>query len=124
MKRLNKTLGLIGCGNMGSAILASLLERKKADSGKVFIHDQDRSKLRRAVSLFRVQAAKNNLDLIKRAEIILLAVKPQDLSRLSSEIRFKIRRDQMFVSILAGTKINKLKKILGNHVPLVRAMPN
>ena len=62
------------------------------------------------------------MDLVRRAQIILLAVKPQDFSVLASELG-ALRRNQLVISIMAGFPLSKLKTLLC-HQRLVRAMPN
>lgn len=123
MKRLNQTIGLIGSGNMGSAILAGLLRRRIARPGQIWIYDSVSSKAKSTAKRFGVRAAKSNLDLARRTNIILLAIKPQDLKTVAGEIRFALRSNQTVVSILAGTPVSKLKRLL-KKATVVRAMPN
>ena len=124
MRRLNKTIGFVGCGNMGSAILSGLLRNHIAQPKQIFVYDSARSKLESVSRKFRVNPTKSNVDLIHRAQIILLAVKPQDLSFVAREMRDVLRSGQTVISILAGMPIPKLKRSFGNHVVVVRAMPN
>jgi pyrroline-5-carboxylate reductase len=73
---------------------------------------------------FKVKMAKNNRDLVKSIQIIILAVKPQDLYRVGNGIRPSLKSSHIVISILAGTPIQKLKQVLGPKPLLVRAMPN
>ena len=124
MKRLSKTIGIIGCGNMGSAILSGLLRNHIAKSDQVCVYDSILSKMAALSKKFRVRKAKSNSDLVRRVQIVLLAIKPQDLHTVAQGLRGSFRSGQFLVSILAGTPIRKLQKAFGNRPVIVRAMPN
>lgn len=137
MKRLNKTIGLIGCGNMGSAILNGIISNKLVPPKQIFVFDQDLKKAKQIAKKFKVNCVSSNQELIQRAQIVLLAIKPQDLQALSTEIAHLLNAKHILISILAGTPVEKLKTLLETspHPPLslgervgvrgiVRAMPN
>ncbi|MBI4358283.1 MAG: pyrroline-5-carboxylate reductase [Candidatus Omnitrophica bacterium] len=124
MKRLRKTIGIIGCGNMGSAILSGLLKNRIARSNHLFVYDSVRSKRIALASRFKARVAKSNEDLMGQVDIVLLAVKPQDLKSVAHEMRKGLRLGQTVISILAGTPVAKLRRAFGNKVAMVRAMPN
>jgi pyrroline-5-carboxylate reductase len=65
----------------------------------------------------------NPEDLIPRADLIILAVKPQDVVGLFESIKPFIHKDHVILSIMAGIQISKIKKYLGVS-KVVRAMPN
>ena len=122
--RINKKIGFIGCGNMGSAILKGLVSNKIAGSKQIFIFDSDSSKMNSISKKYRVQKALNNCDLVRKCQIILLAVKPQEFSQVAQEIRFELRPQRIVISILAGTPLSKIKKNLNSRCQISRAMPN
>jgi pyrroline-5-carboxylate reductase len=124
MKKINKTIGLIGSGNMGSAILAGLIKNRIVLRNQIYVYDGVRSKMNAVSRTFGVKRAKNNADLARKCKVIVLAVKPQDLNEMAYEIRPVLTSGHMVISILAGTPIQKLKRVLGAKPSLVRAMPN
>ena len=124
MKQISKKIGLIGCGNMGSAILAGLIHNRIAHSSQITVCDGIVGKMNSLARRFSVKKTKSNSELVRQAEIILLAVKPQDLNSLAGEIRSYLTSKHVVISILAGTPIQKLKRILGSKPQIVRAMPN
>ena len=73
---------------------------------------------------FGVKKVKSNLDLVNRTDIVILAVKPQDIHPVAREVRDHLRSNQAIISILAGTPIGKLRRFFGARVLIVRAMPN
>ena len=124
MKRLDQPIGFIGCGNMGSAIVAGLLAKKVVRKSHIVVFDKDRGKLKSAVHQFGVKAAASDSELVRRSGVIFLAIKPQDLSILGGEIKSFLNRRHTVISILAGTPVAKLKRALRSRAAIVRAMPN
>ena len=124
MKKIQKNIGLIGAGNMGSAILAGLIKNRIASRHQIYVYDEARAKMNSVSRTFGVKRAKNNLELVKKSRIVLLAVKPQDLREVGGEIRKVLNSNHIVISILAGTPIQKLKRVLGTKPAVVRAMPN
>lgn len=111
---LKKKIGIIGYGNMGSAI-AEGLKAKYA----VGVFDKDKNKI---FGLENINVFDNPTDLVKESEIIILAIKPQDFAGLLSEIKF-FAQNKLLISIAAGITIDYIEKILGK-VRVVRCMPN
>lgn len=109
-----KTIGIIGFGNMGSAIA----ERIKSKY-KVFVFDKDQNKTR---NLSKINVEISCRDLIDKVDTIILAVKPQDFDNLLGEIKNFIK-DKLVISIAAGITTNYIENKLGN-VRVIRTMPN
>lgn len=125
MKTLgNQKIGLIGVGNMGASILEGVLTRRLAVPSCVLVYDKDAAKTRAFSRKHRVAMAASVPDLLKRTDVILLAIKPQDFSAFAAEHRSLFRTGQGVISILAGLTTEKISKALGNTIVVVRAMPN
>lgn len=122
--RVNKKIGFIGCGNMGSAILNGILSNKIASPKQITIFDANASKLNSVAKKFRVRKAASNQHVARNSQIILLAVKPQEFSTVAAQLRRELKANHLVISILAGTPIAKIKKSLGPRVQVSRAMPN
>lgn len=112
---MNKSVGIIGYGNMGSAIA----ERIKA---AVFVFDND--KLKTANLNGTIKDVLNAALLVEKSEVIILAVKPQDLGSLLEIIKKPAKgTNKLFVSIAAGISAAYIEKFLDN-ARVIRAMPN
>ncbi len=111
---MNK-VGIIGYGNMGAAIA----ERIKA-AYTVSVFDKQEVKIR---GLSGVSAVLDCVSLVRAAQTIILAVKPQDFSVLLREIRPVITPKQLVISIAAGITTRFIEELLGS-VRVIRAMPN
>ena len=65
----------------------------------------------------------NSVDLVKRSEVIILAVKPQDIDLLLNEIKDFVK-DKLIISIAAGITTEHIRSQLGDKVRVIRVMPN
>ncbi len=122
--KLTETLGLIGAGNMGGAILEGLIQKKVAGPDKIWVYDKIQEKAAEFASKYRVHEAKSNQDVAASAKILLLAVKPQDLAATAAEFQAKLTPQHIIISILAGTPAAKVAQAAGGKAKVVRAMPN
>jgi pyrroline-5-carboxylate reductase len=109
-----KTIGIIGFGNMGSAIAQRL-----KGSFKVFIYEKDLTKLQNADGMTILGSIEDMLD---AAQTIIIAVKPQDFDPVLEELRGKILK-KLLISIAAGISTDYIEERVG-EVPVIRAMPN
>lgn len=116
MKRKIK-IGIIGLGNMGSAIAARF-----ADKGhEIYAFDKDKAKLG-GITHIKVIAELSGL--LSNADIIILAVKPQDFGTVLSEIeKNKDLTNKIIVSIAAGVTTAIIEEVLGT-AKVIRVMPN
>lgn len=119
----SKKIGLIGCGNMGSAILASALENKVCRGANVWVADKMQDKTKQFCRKNKCCFASNAAEVVRKSDVIFLAVKPQDFSETAAAIRPFLNSRKIVISILAGVKIAGLQKQLSPAV-VVRAMPN
>ncbi len=122
--KIKKKIGLIGVGNMGTSIMEGLLVKKLVKPDQIFVYDKISEKASDFSRQWKVRAVSSNAELARRAEIILLAIKPQDLAATASEFGTQPGKDAILISILAGTPIKKVKKFFGTKCAIVRAMPN
>lgn len=121
---IQETIGLIGVGNMGGSILEGLLAKKIASPKQIWIYDKVQEKVREFESKYSVQAASSNQDLAAKTQVLILAIKPQDLAATAQEIKPALKSPRVILSILAGTPIAKIQEHLGSNLDIIRAMPN
>jgi len=121
---IKEKIGILGVGNMGSAILEGLLKKKLAKTAQVWVYDKIEKKSSDFAKRWKVHQASSGQDLVKNAQVILLAVKPQDLTGLAAEIKEAFQSHHVLITILAGTPLAKIEQSLGSQSKKVRAMPN
>jgi len=115
-------IGFVGAGNMGEALIRGLVGGKVVRPSNLWISEPDAARRARLVKSYRVRAAKDNADLARRCDVILLAVKPQLLPAVLAAIAPVAGRAKLVVSIAAGVTLGSLEAAL--KARLVRTMPN
>lgn len=121
---ISKKIGIIGCGNMGEALL-SYLSTVIEKSTQLMVSELDAKRREGLRSKYRIIVEIDNNIVVKFADVIILAVKPQDLDAvLKTEVCCGVSRDKLLVSIAAGVTTKRIEKIVGKDVPVIRAMPN
>ena len=121
---MNKSIGIIGCGNMGRGILEGVLKNGLLESGKVFIYDKDFKKTAEMKERLGVNVSESSFELMKDADVVVLAVKPNIYKPVLEEIKGSVRKDQIIVTIAAGINLAFVEEILGQDKRVVRTMPN
>ena len=120
-----KKIGVIGCGQMGEALLRGILASGLVSSAELIGSDKDQARLARLAAGLGFPAARDNLSLVAEAEIIVLAVKPDRVDAVMQEIGAALGPDQILVSIAAGIPLRAIARRLKDPtVPLLRVMPN
>ncbi|MDR3206923.1 MAG: pyrroline-5-carboxylate reductase [Oscillospiraceae bacterium] len=115
-------LGFIGAGNMASAMLGVLLDKKLLPPGNIMVADPDAGKL--IPHLARgVQAAASNVALVEACALVILAVKPQVMGAVLDEIA-PVSGGRHFISIAAGLSSDYIRQRLAPEAQVVRVMPN
>jgi pyrroline-5-carboxylate reductase len=120
----NKTLAFIGCGNMAASLIKGLIA-DGYDPKKIMASDPDSNKLAHFSGLCGIGSATDNSEAVEFAEVVVLAVKPQILQQVASDIAAAVQRGKpLVISIVAGVQEKDLDQWLGGDVALVRTMPN
>jgi len=120
----NKTvIGFIGAGNMAYALINGLLNNGY-DSKNIKASDPNNELLQKREAELNITTFSNNSSLIEVCDIIVFAVKPQVLSEVCLELRDNIKPNHLFISIVAGIRVNDINRWLGGNYSLVRTMPN
>lgn len=119
-----KKIGIIGCGNMGEAILKGIVSNKVVSHRNIFISDVDSRKLNRIKKVYNVEATFNNSMVTKASDLIIMAVKPQQMDSALSSISECLNNKKLLVSIAAGVTVKRISSIIGDDIPIVRVMPN
>jgi pyrroline-5-carboxylate reductase len=116
-------IAFIGGGNMGEAMLAAVLKKGLAKPGAIIVSDIAKARLEHLEKNYGVTAASSNPGAAEKADVVVLAVKPQNLTEVMTELKGYLKSNQLVISIIAGAKIKTLSGGLG-HNSIVRAMPN
>ena len=115
-------IGFIGGGVMGEAMVKSVLAKGVAAPADITVSDVSQSRRDTMNERYGVKTTANNREAADGAEAVVLAVKPQDLSKVLGEVK-GLSPQQLVLSIVAGATLDSLRQGL-DHPCLVRAMPN
>ena len=108
---------------MGEAMLAAVLARALAQPESISVSDVSHKRLEHLKKQYSVTVTPDNPEAISDKDIIILAVKPQNLAEVMAELKDNLHPAQLILSIIAGAKISTI--FLGlTHNAVVRAMPN
>jgi pyrroline-5-carboxylate reductase len=116
-------ISFIGGGNMGRAMLSAIIGKGISSPSDITVSDKNNALLQQLGQDFGVNISSDNLDAIAGGNIVILAVKPQNLDEVINEISGQIKPGQLVLSIIAGKPIARLRQGL-KHDAIVRAMPN
>ena len=129
MDKIQKNIGFIGGGQMGTALIGGFLAADLFDADQIYVMDILQSKLDKLNADYGITNASSNREtgyayLIDNCDIILLAVKPQSLQELLASIRnLRWKKGHLLVSIVGGAKTSYIEKSLGS-TRVVRVIPN
>lgn len=121
--KVHGTLGFLGFGNMGGAIASGLVQNRAIMPSEVVVYDADPERVRAAAASGMASAASPQ-DLALRADILLLAVKPQQMDEALGSLGGYLRPETLVISIAAGISIDHVRDRLGGASRVVRTMPN
>lgn len=119
-KKLGK-VGIIGVGRMGSALVRGLLSAKVAKKS-LLANDYDKEKLKLLCMDTGVKMASDNRELVKKSDIVIIAVKPKDVQKVLDEISGTVG-EKLIISTVAGVPVAWFERKL-RKAKVVRIMPN
>jgi pyrroline-5-carboxylate reductase len=119
------TLGVIGTGKMGSALVRGLVRAGALAADRITVCDADSPRAAALAQELGVVLAGTNGDVAAGSEYVLLAVKPGAIQGVLGEIAPALSRQQTVVSIAAGVTIARIRALVGEAGPaIIRVMPN
>ena len=114
-------IAILGCGRIGEALLVGLLGAGWTDIVVTSRTEERAADLRERHG---VDASTDNAAAVERAELVVVAVKPQDIDTLLAEVGELLNAEQTVLSIAAAIPTAQIEARIAAGVPVVRAMPN
>lgn len=115
------TIGFIGAGNMGFAMMSGMVKNGMKDD--IIFTDKSLDRRIYVVEQLEVKPINTNQDVVKNSKYIILAVKPQVVKEVIDDIKEFITEENIVIS-LSPISIANLRKLIGDNVRIVRVMPN
>lgn len=114
----------IGAGNMASSLAGGLIA-KGVEPTTLTLADINEQQLQAARSTLGVATARDNVNACAKADVIVIAVKPQVVAQVIPTLRATVaQRNSLVISIVAGTPLSRYAEWLGPDAAVVRCMPN
>ncbi len=127
-------VGIIGCGNMGEAVIArSTLHARLTKSARLaprstlIVSEKNIKKRNYIRRKYRVSVINDNIKLVKNSDVVILAIKPQDMPEVLDEIVCRLSSvvcRLLFISIAAGISTHFIESFFKTKVRVIRVMPN
>ena len=119
-----KRVGFLGAGNMGEAMIRGMVQAGLVPPDHILASDAQRDRLGQIASRYGIRAVADNMALVRDADVVVLAVKPQIMAPVLGEIASAADERKLFISVAAGVATATLRSQLGRSVRLIRVMPN
>ncbi len=120
----NQTIAVVGAGNMATALIGGMLRAKLTVPGSIIASRRNEDALEKLRRRWKIHAISDNKKAVSKAQIVILAVKPQAAGTVLEEIAPAAKSSQLFISLMAGLTTRSIARKLKKRVPVVRAMPN
>ena len=120
---MNKKIAIIGGGNLGSAIAEGLLKSKFCEPSDITITKRRIETLQKLKDR-GVKVTSDNAEAVRNSELVILAVKPYQVSDVLQSFKMKLTQKHMLVSVVTGVLISEIQEIIKKNIPVFRAMPN
>lgn len=121
---MNKTIGFIGAGRMGSAIIKGLIDSGFCSPQNIIASEINKKTAQKVSEDLGIKVITSNDELIHHSDIVIIAVKPFIFSDVLDSIKGKIKKDQLIISIAAGVSTKTIEDTINRKISVIRAMPN
>jgi pyrroline-5-carboxylate reductase len=121
---MDKKIGFIGTGCMGTAMIKSLVKSAKVQAENIYIFDPDLNKTEQLRNGFGINVLKSGTEVVDETDIVILAVKPYILKSVLEECKTRFNNEKILVSFAVGIPIKFYKEIIGMDKKVIRTMPN
>ena len=118
-----KTIAFIGAGVMGEAMIRGLLHEALLTPAQIIASDPHTERLQQIKSAYGIHCTPDNLEAARAADVLVLSIKPQVMSKALSELSGQVDAVSLIISIVAGVPLRAISAGTGNR-RVVRSMPN
>ena len=117
-------IGFVGSGNMAEAIVKGAIHAGLFSPKSIISSDIQEHRRRLFKDSYGIKTVSDNCELVSSVDIVVLAVKPQNLKAILKEIAQGVDRSKLIISIAAGVPLAKIEEGLNRKSRVVRVMPN
>ncbi|NJL24644.1 MAG: pyrroline-5-carboxylate reductase [Calothrix sp. SM1_5_4] len=121
---MKENIGFIGAGNMCQTLIEGWLAKDLTSASEIFVSNRTPGKANRMRDHFKVNVCATNEELVDKSDVVILALKPQDLEAAVEPIASSFGEDQVVISLAAGIQLRRLKRMLPQCRNVARVMAN
>lgn len=121
---MNKTIGFIGSGNMGQAMIGGIIHAGLVKPEGIVVFDPDSEKLELLKKELGISTAEKAAELAAGCDVVVFAVKPDIYPTVLKDIAPSLKKGALVVTIAPGRSLEEVQGILGTDAKVVRTMPN
>ena len=118
----NIKIAFIGGGNMGEAMVSAILKNGLSTPHDIYVSDISNTRRQHLEQKYSVLVTGDNRLAVEKSDIVVLAIKPQNLAEITAGLKSQLKPTQLVLSIIAGARIATLCQGL-KHRQVARAMP-
>lgn len=119
-----KTLGFLGGGNMAEAIIKGLIANELLDPARIIASDPLSDRCAYLAETYGIEANGDNVSLVNKADVIVLAVKPQVTQKVLAEVGTHMGAPKLMISVVAGVSIKTFAENVAEGTRIIRTIPN
>ena len=120
---MNNKIAIIGGGNLGSAIAEGLIKSKFCKPSDIIITKR-RIETLQDLHEKGVHTSTDNAEAARKSQVIILAVKPYQVSDVLNSFKNELHEKHVIVSVVTGVLIAEIAEMISKQIALFRAMPN
>ncbi|RPA55544.1 pyrroline-5-carboxylate reductase [Aerococcus agrisoli] len=124
MGTIDKTIAIIGIGNMGGAILNGLIKAEEVNNAQLRASRANAEKAAADSEKYGVPVSTDNIATAQNADVVILAVKPYLIQSVIDEIKPVLKADTIVISVATGYSLANAAEQLGAQAKFARVMPN
>jgi pyrroline-5-carboxylate reductase len=120
----NLSIGFLGAGKMATALARGFINASVVSAKQVIASDpidQARAAFAKGTG---AKATTSNIEVVKRSRVLFVAVKPDQVVAVLTDVRAELTNEHLVVSIAAGVSLARLEAALGPGARVIRVMPN
>jgi pyrroline-5-carboxylate reductase len=121
---ISRRVAILGAGRIGESLLSGLLSSAWREPSEVVVTGRRQERIDEIVERYAVKATLSNAEAVEGAELVVIAVKPQDFEELLAEVGLVLGNGQTVLSVAAAVPTYSIERRLREGVAVVRAMPN
>lgn len=119
----DQKIAIIGGGNLGGSIAHGLLKSRQYKPENITV-TRRKLELLSELSKKGLNIHSDNLLAVREADVIIVAVKPKVVDKILNEVKAELTANKIIISVATGVKLAHMQAVIGENIPLFRAMPN